>query len=116
MFDCSRLKVAGDSMAAQYCVVCKVWLNGPPQYADHLKGYKHRKNLANQRAEERASGSCQHSDSDDPSGAGQCSGMDESIQEIERLDHGKAEKHMQSREAHSEIGRDGQGGLAQFCF
>ena len=51
----TTVEVAGDAMAANACAgdttakfdeVCKVWLNGPAQYVDHLKGHMHRKKLA----------------------------------------------------------------------
>ena len=31
-------------MAALYCEVCEMWLNGETQWVDHLGGKKHRKN------------------------------------------------------------------------
>ena len=42
----TTVEVDGDDMEARvYCALCRVFLNGPPQYADHLKGQKHRRNL-----------------------------------------------------------------------
>ena len=47
----TTVEVARDAMAAnacagdttaKFCEVCKVWLNGPAQYVDHLKGHMHR--------------------------------------------------------------------------
>ena len=40
---------AAEKDEAIACSLCKMFLNGPHQYQDHLKGKRHRKNLSRQR-------------------------------------------------------------------